>query len=161
MVFHGSLRDSKSPQVSRTLLSILAHLNNGIVWMVSTSLLISKSSYFFTKTLRIGPSVPITNNITFMFHRFFLVLWEGLSTYLSFILFKFYLSFILFKFSFFGPLFCWFPFFIVKDPVARSCRIHRLHLSREVRHPPNECSGYNTKQSDSEAPVMLELWGKP
>ena len=24
--------------------------------------------------------------------------------------------------------------------------------------PPNECPGYDTKQSDSEAPVMLELW---
>ena len=25
--------------------------------------------------------------------------------------------------------------------------------------PPNECPGYVTKQSDCEAPVMLELWG--
>ena len=25
--------------------------------------------------------------------------------------------------------------------------------------PPNKCSGYDTKLSDSEAPVMLELWG--
>ena len=25
--------------------------------------------------------------------------------------------------------------------------------------PPNECPGYDTKQSDSEAPVILELWG--
>ena len=24
---------------------------------------------------------------------------------------------------------------------------------------PNECLGYNTKQSDSEVPVMLDLWG--
>ena len=23
----------------------------------------------------------------------------------------------------------------------------------------NECPGYNTKQSDGEVPVMLELWG--
>ena len=29
---------------------------------------------------------------------------------------------------------------------------------RGVR-PPNECSGYDTKQSDGEAPVMLGLWG--
>ena len=36
MVFHWSLSDSKSPQVSRTLLSILAVLNNAVVWMVST-----------------------------------------------------------------------------------------------------------------------------
>ena len=25
--------------------------------------------------------------------------------------------------------------------------------------PYNECSGYDTKQSDGEVPVMLELWG--
>ena len=25
--------------------------------------------------------------------------------------------------------------------------------------PSNECPEYNTKQSDSEFPVMLELWG--
>ena len=24
--------------------------------------------------------------------------------------------------------------------------------------PPNECPGYDTKQSDGEIPVMLELW---
>ena len=24
---------------------------------------------------------------------------------------------------------------------------------------PNKCPGYNTKQSDDEVPVMLELWG--
>ena len=36
MVFHWSLSDSKFPQVSRTLLSILAVLNNAVVWMVST-----------------------------------------------------------------------------------------------------------------------------
>ena len=35
MVFHSSLGD-KTPQVSRTLLSILAVINNAVVWMVST-----------------------------------------------------------------------------------------------------------------------------
>ena len=25
--------------------------------------------------------------------------------------------------------------------------------------PRNECPGYDTKQSDAEAPVILELWG--
>ena len=44
MVFHWSLSDSKSPQVFKTLLSILADLNNAIVWTVSTRPLISKSS---------------------------------------------------------------------------------------------------------------------
>ena len=36
MVFHWRLSDSKSPQVSKTLLSILAIFNNAVVWMVST-----------------------------------------------------------------------------------------------------------------------------
>ena len=34
IVFHRSLRDSKSARVSRTLLSILADLNNVVVWRV-------------------------------------------------------------------------------------------------------------------------------
>ena len=46
MVFHRRLSDSKSPQVSRTLLSILATLIN-VVWMVSTRL------------LYLCPSVPV------------------------------------------------------------------------------------------------------
>ena len=44
MVFHWGLSDSKSPQVSRTFLSILADLNNVVVWLVSTRPLISKFS---------------------------------------------------------------------------------------------------------------------
>ena len=43
MVFYLSLSDSKSPQVSRILLSILADLNAGL-WMVFTCPLIYKSS---------------------------------------------------------------------------------------------------------------------
>ena len=32
--------------------------------------------------------------------------------------------------------------------------------ANEGEHPPaNECPGYDSKQSDGEAPVMLELWG--
>ena len=54
MVFHWSLSDSKSPQVSRTLLSILAVFNNAVVWMVSTRPPTSKSvmpfSYFAKST---------------------------------------------------------------------------------------------------------------
>ena len=45
MVFHWSLSNSKSPQVSGTLLSILAVLNNAVVWMVSTRPPVSKSSF--------------------------------------------------------------------------------------------------------------------
>ena len=47
MVFHWSLCDSKCPQVSRILLSILADPNNDVVLMVST-FLIFKSARFFT-----------------------------------------------------------------------------------------------------------------
>ena len=42
--------------------------------------------------------------------------------------------------------------------VGWGCRIHWLHLCRGVIPPPNECPRYNTKQSDGEVPVMLELW---
>ena len=48
MVFHWSLSDSKSPQVSMTLLSILTNLNNVTVWKASIRPLISKSSSPFT-----------------------------------------------------------------------------------------------------------------
>ena len=43
-------------------------------------------------------------------------------------------------------------------PVGWGCRIHPLLLYRGVR-PPNECPGYDTKQSDGEVPAVLELWG--
>ena len=44
-------------------------------------------------------------------------------------------------------------------PVSWGCRIHWLHLCRGVRPPPNECPGYDTKNSDDEVPAVLELWG--
>ena len=47
---------------------------------------------------------------------------------------------------------------ILAGLVVCGCRIHRLHLCREVRLL-NEYPAYDTKQSDREAPVMLELWG--
>ena len=102
--------DSKSPQVSRTLFSILADFNNAVVWMVSTNPLISKSSSPFAKPFVIVPSVPITSGITFMSHSF-LVLWQGLCTFLSFcfLLFSLYglpgrQSQLFSRFSFFGWL---------------------------------------------------------
>ena len=33
--------------------------------------------------------------------------------------------------------------------------------SRQRGIPPNECPGYDTKQSDGQFPVILELWGMP
>ena len=51
MFFHWSLSDSKSPLVSRTLLSIMAVFNNLLVWIVSSRPLISKSSNPFNNPL--------------------------------------------------------------------------------------------------------------
>ena len=71
MVFHWSFSDSKSPQVSRTLLSILSVLNNAVVWMVSTRPPISKSSSRFNNPLVTVTKAPIGIIVTFVFHSFF------------------------------------------------------------------------------------------
>ena len=76
-VFHSrvsrSLSDNKSPQVSKTLLSILVDLSNAVFWKVSTLPLISKSSSHCTNPLVSVPRVPIITSIdiTFMLHSFF------------------------------------------------------------------------------------------
>ena len=83
--FRWSLSDSKSPQVPRNLLSVLAVLKNVIVWMVSIRPSTSKSSSPFDIPLVTLPKAPITIEIivTFMFHNFFNCL--ARSRYLSFI----------------------------------------------------------------------------
>ena len=84
MAFHWSLGESKSAQVSRTLLSIIAELNNAVIWMVSACPSISNSSRPLTKPLGIFPSAPITIGITVTFMLYwFLVLWLCLGTCLS------------------------------------------------------------------------------
>ena len=95
MVFHGKLGDSKSPQVSRTFLSILAVLNNAEGWMVSTSSPTSKLTIPFNNPLVTIPKEPIAISIivTFMFHSCFFLNCLARSCYISF--FSFYLSFIL------------------------------------------------------------------
>ena len=67
MVFYRSLSDSKSPQVSRTLLSILAVLKNVVI---STRPPTSNSSTPFSNPFVNVPKAPITIGIivTFMFH---------------------------------------------------------------------------------------------
>ena len=87
-VFHWSLSDSKSPRVFRTLLCILAILNNAVVLMVSTYPHVSKFSSPLTNHLGFVQRAPITIDITvtFMFHSFFFVLKQGLSTYLYFLI---------------------------------------------------------------------------
>ena len=71
MVFHWSLSDSKCPQVSRTLLSILAVLSSAVDWMVCTHLPTSKSSSPFNNPLVTVPKAPITIHtiVTLMFHK--------------------------------------------------------------------------------------------
>ena len=71
VVFLWSLSDSKSPQVFRILLSILAYLNNGVVWMVFICSLISKSSILLTNPLVTVPSAPIAIGITNWYHQHF------------------------------------------------------------------------------------------
>ena len=90
MVLHWSLSDSKYPQVSRTLLSILAVLNNVIVWMVSTHPPISKSSRPLNNPFVIVPKASITIGIivTSMFHSFFSSL--ARYRYLSFYYYYYY-----------------------------------------------------------------------
>ena len=88
MVSHWSLSDSKSPQISRTLLSILADLNNPVVWMVFIRPLISKSSSPCTSPLMTVSRTPVTTGIIiFIFHSFFNCL--ARSRYLSFFLIYF------------------------------------------------------------------------
>ena len=93
MIFHWSLSDSKSPQVSRTLLSILAVLRNAVIWIVSTRAPTPKSSRPFNNLLVIVTKAPITIGtiVTFMFPSFFNSL--ARSRYLS--LFSHSFSFIL------------------------------------------------------------------
>ena len=58
--------------ISRTLFSILADLNNVVVWMIPACPLISKSSSFNNHSVTV-PRKPITSSIsvTFLFHSFF------------------------------------------------------------------------------------------
>ena len=55
---------SKSPKVSRTLLSILVNLNNTLVWMVLILFLVSCSCSLFIKYMEIVPSAQTTIGIT-------------------------------------------------------------------------------------------------
>ena len=87
--FSLELSDCKSPQVTRTLLSIIADLNNAGVWMVSTRPLISISSNHCTIPLVTVSKAPITINfiVSLMSHSFFSSL--ARSTYFLFPFFSF------------------------------------------------------------------------
>ena len=121
MVFHWNLSNSKSSQVSWTLLSILAVLSSAVVCMVSTRPPTSKFYSPFNNPLVTVPKAPITIGITvtFMFHNFFNSLTR--SRYLSFFSLSF--SFILWSAEtvkstilqdlFFFSFFLFFFFFVI------------------------------------------------
>ena len=118
MVFHWSLSDGQSPQVSRTLLNILAVLNNAVVLMVTARPLTSKSSSPFNNPFVSVPKAPSTIGIivTFMFHSFVNSLAK--LRYLSFFSYSF--SFILWsagtaKSTILQVLFFFFFFFFFVD----------------------------------------------
>ena len=108
MIFYWSLSESKSPQVSRTLLSILAVLNNPVVWMVSTRPPTSNSSSPFS-----NPIIIIINIIYFIDYT------THTGIHLTAVDAKVYnfLSFLLIS-------------------VDWGCRIHRLHLCRGIKTQP-------------------------
>ena len=114
MVFHWSLSDSKSPQVSRTRLGILAVLNNAVVGRVSTPPHIFKSSSPFINPLVTVPRAHIVIGIiiTFMFHGFFSISKQGRGTYPSF---HFLLVLFCGQPGQQSPQFCKFFFFVVVD----------------------------------------------
>ena len=58
MVSHWSLSDSKSPQLSGTLLSILSDLNKDAAWMVSILPLVGGGSYPFAEVQLVYSKAP-------------------------------------------------------------------------------------------------------
>ena len=64
LVFHQSLSDSTSPQVSRILLSLLVDLSNVVIWMISARSLIFNYFRLHFKPLGIVPNSAITIGIT-------------------------------------------------------------------------------------------------
>ena len=144
MVFYRSLSDSTSPQVSKTLLSILAVLYSVVVWMVSTRLPTSKSPSPFNNPLVTIPKAPITIGtvVTFMFHNFFSSLsrLRYLSSFLhsfSYLIWstgtaKSIISKILFMFCWLGlGLVFWLRFgdsFVCQNPIG----VYICHSQRQV-----------------------------
>ena len=74
LFFNWTLSDSKSLQISRTLQSILADLNNAVVWIVSILPLTYSFLNLFPRPFGNIPMALITIGITvtFMCHSFFL-----------------------------------------------------------------------------------------
>ena len=66
--FHWGLSDSMSSQAPRTVLSILAVLNNTVVWVVFILLLISNSFRFYP-SFTFGTTVTVMSNCFFFISR--------------------------------------------------------------------------------------------
>ena len=113
----------KSSQFSRTLLTILIDLNDADVWIVSTRLLISKSSSPFNNHLVPVPkiSIPVGIIVIFMFHSFFNSLTR--SRNLSF--FSFSLNFTLWSIKVHSFAILFFSFFFL----LRSVRLAEIRRS--------------------------------
>ena len=45
--------------------------------------------------------------------------------------------------------------------IVQSAGAIRIHLLQRSKTPPNECPGYDSKQSDGEVPVMHGEYGAP
>ena len=99
--------DSKSPQVSKIVLIILANFNNAEVWIVSSRPLISKSSRPFINPLVtvLSASTKIGIAVSFLFHVFFNSL--ARSMYLCFFFAFFQLYPVISRDSKVNYSFCW------------------------------------------------------
>ena len=141
MVFHWSLNDSKSSQISGTL-NILADLNNVVVLMVSTRPLISQSSCPFDNHSVTEPRAPITIgiNVTFMFHSFFQFPSKVKVFVLLFIFFQFYsiVSGIAKSTNFQVLFFCWLLIGLVVWPRLDDSFVGQNAIEVYVCHSPGE-----------------------
>ena len=120
-------------QVSWSLQYSLEHSTqscNATVWRVLILPLFSNSFSLFFQVFGTVPRAPTTISITNTFMFYIFFSSPARSKYLS-----------IFSLSFIFSL--WF---------AQSA-------GAVVRPPTNKCPGYDTKQSDGEVPVMLEIWG--
>ena len=151
VVSHWILSDSKSPQVSRTLLSILADLNNAVAWNVSTCPPISKSSTPITNTFGIvpGASTTIGITVTFMFQSFFSPLPRSRYSYLFSLVFMFTLRSVgteksalqLFSFFSFFFFFCLLSFGLVFWPRLGDSFLSKNHRELFASHSPGRDLG--------------------
>ena len=130
-------------------ISILAVLNNAVVWMVSTRLPTSKSSGPFSNPLVTVPNAPITIGIivTCMFHGFFTSL--ARSRYLSFFLHSF--SFILWSAGTAKSTILQVLFIIIIIIIIYSSRVFHIIIIKTVFHE------HTVPQNNAN---VLTLWQK-